>query len=60
LWKQSEQWAKDDGKYIPYLCNWILRGNWRERPAKMAMPKGASGELGDVELEFIRRVLEQG
>ena len=59
LWKQSEQWNKDDGKYIPYLSNWILRGTWKEKPAKMAVPKGASGELGAAELEFIRRALEQ-
>lgn len=59
LWKQSEQWNKDDGKYIPYLCNWILRGTWREQPAKMAIPKGASGELGAAELEFIRRALAE-
>lgn len=59
LWKQSEQWNKDDGKYIPYLCNWILRGTWREQPAKTTMPKGASGELGEAELEFIRRALAQ-
>jgi len=59
LWKQSEQWNKDDGKYIPYLCNWLLRGTWRERPAKMTVPKGASGELGEAEMEAIRRVLAQ-
>lgn len=58
-WKQSEQWDKDDGKYIPYLVNWILRGIWMEKPDKMAIPKGASGELGDAELEAIRRVLSQ-
>lgn len=59
LWKQSEQWNKDDGKYIPYLCNWILRGTWRETPVKMAIPNGASGELGEAELEAIRRVMAQ-
>ena len=58
-WKQSEQWNKDDGKYIPYLVNWIMRGTWTEKPDKMAIPKGASGELGDAELEAIRRVLSQ-
>ena len=58
-WKQSEQWDKDDGKYIPYLVNWILRGTWTEKPDKMAIPKGASGELGDAEMEAIRRVLSQ-
>lgn len=59
LWKGSEQWDKEGGRYIPYMCNWILRGTWRERPAKMAVPKGASGELGEAELEAIRRVLAQ-
>ena len=58
-WKQSEQWDKDDGKYIPYLVNWIMRGIWMDKPDKMAIPKGASGELGDAELEAIRRVLSQ-
>ena len=59
LWKKSEQWAKDDGKYIPYFSNWILRGTWREKPTKMAVPRGASGEIGDAELEFIRRALTE-
>lgn len=58
-WKQSEQWNKEDGKYIPYLTNWLIRGTWRETPVKMATPSGASGELGEAELEAIRRVLEQ-
>lgn len=58
-WKQSEQWDKDDGKYIPYLVNWIMRGTWMDKPDKMAIPKGASGELGDAEMEAIRRVLAQ-
>ena len=58
-WKQSEQWNKDDGKYIPYLGNWLLRGTWTEKPDKMEIPKGASGELGEAELEAIRRVLSQ-
>ena len=57
LWMQSEQWNKDDGKYIPYLVNWILRGTWAAKPDKMAIPKGASGELGEAEMDAIRRVL---
>ena len=58
-WKQSEQWNKEDGKYIPYLVNWLMRGTWLEKPDKMEIPKGASGELGEAELEAIRRVLSQ-
>lgn len=61
-WKQSEQWTKDGGKYIPYLSNWILRGSWRFAPPKMdkPVPSGATGELGEAELEAIRRVLREG
>lgn len=58
-WKGSDQWNKDGGKYIPYLANWLLRGTWRTKPDKMAVPQGASGELGEAELEAIRRVLSQ-
>ena len=56
-WKQSEQWNKDDGQYIPYLTNWLLRGTWRETPTKMAVPKGGSGILGQAELEAIEQLM---
>lgn len=59
LWKQSEQWTKDNGQYMPYLDSWLKRGIWRTKPAKMAIPYGASGELGEAELEAIRRVLAE-
>ena len=59
LWKQSEQWAKDAGQYVPYLSNWIVRGTWAVRPAKLAVPTGASGQLGEAELEAIQQVLAQ-
>lgn len=57
MWKQSEQWAKDSGQYVPYLVNWISRGTWKTQPSKMAVPMGASGQLGQAELEAIQRVL---
>lgn len=58
LWNQSEQWNKDsDGQYIPYLVNWILNGTWQKRPTKLVVPMGASGQLGQAELEAIQRVL---
>lgn len=59
VWKQSEQWHKEGGQYIPYLSNWIQRGIWRRKPGKQALPTGASGELGEAELEAIRRVLQE-
>lgn len=57
-WKQSEQWNKDGGKYTPYLVNWLLRMTWKTKPERMALPKGASGEIGEAELAAIRRVLD--
>lgn len=58
-WKHSEQWAKDGGQYVPYLSNWIARGTWSTQPIKMEVPMGASGELGEAELEAIRRLLAE-
>ena len=57
LWKQSEQWNKADGQYIPAMKNWLLRATWQETPVKLAIPQGASGVLGPAELEAIQRVL---
>lgn len=57
IWKQSEQWNKAGGQYIPSMKNWLLRATWQETPVKMAIPQGASGALGPAELEAIQRVL---
>ena len=59
VWKQSEQWTKADGQYIPLLENWLVREQWTVKPAKLAVPQGASGQLGEAELEAIRRVLAE-
>ena len=57
IWKQSEQWNKAGGQYIPAMKNWLLWATWQETPTKMAIPQGASGVLGPAELEAIQRVL---
>lgn len=60
-WKNSEQWAKEGGRFIPFLNNWLDRGTWRSAPAKKSGPVwGASGELGEAEMEAIQRVLAEG
>lgn len=59
LWKQSDRWTKEEGRYIPRLDNWLSRGEWKTPPPRMTTPKGASGELGEAELEAIRRVLAE-
>lgn len=57
LWTQSEQWDKDGGQYVPYLVNWILKKTWATRPGRMAVIRGASGELGEAEIAAIRRMM---
>lgn len=32
-WKQSAQWAKEDGRYVPYMSNWFSKGLWEQEPA---------------------------
>lgn len=60
-WKQSGQWRDDGGRYIPSAAKWLekRRWEWAPAPSKEGIPKGASGELGEAEMEAIRRVLEQ-
>lgn len=56
--KQSVQWTKNEGEYIPYPANWLKNRGW-EDDLPAAIPKGASGELGQAELEAIGRVLRK-
>lgn len=59
-WNRSEQWNKSGGQYVPYLCNWLERGIWKTVPAEKSNGIwGASGELGEAEMEAIRQVLAQ-
>lgn len=63
LWKQSARWTDDGGAYIPSPVNFLSadRGYLTATPppAKNIVPKGASGELSDWELEAIQRVLRE-
>jgi len=31
-WLDSDQWARDDGRYIPSLARWLADLAWRDRP----------------------------
>lgn len=59
-WKNSDQWCKEGGQYVPYLSNWLERGLWQTKP-----PESAKGSiwgsmcLGDAEYDAIRAVLAQ-
>ena len=57
--KKSAQWNKDDGRFIPHATTWLNGKRWEDQmPMDTSIPKGASGRLGDAEMEAIRRVLE--
>ena len=60
-WKESQRWTSDDGAFIPAAKNFLApeKSYLRTKPApvKKDVPKGASGTLGEAELEAIRRVM---
>ena len=64
LWKQSERWLEQDGRYIPKAEAFLdPKGEYLTKkpvPTKRDIPKGASGELGEAELAAIQRVLREG
>ena len=60
--KKSAQWEKDGGQFIPHAATWLNGKRWLDQmvPAtkvKSAVPSGASGVLGEAELEAIRRLM---
>lgn len=58
--KQSAQWTKDNGQFIPYPATWLNGRRWEDQiPVSDSIPKGASGILGAAEEEAIRRVLAE-
>jgi sarcosine oxidase delta subunit len=38
--KQSDQWRRSNGKYIPYPATWLNRGQWDDE----IEPKGGKGD----------------
>ena len=63
-WKKSEQWTEQGGRFVPQAVSFLdPEGEYLRKlpvPGKRAIPKGASGELGEAELEAIQRVLREG
>jgi hypothetical protein len=58
--KQSAQWEKDNGQFIPHPTTWLNGKRWEDQLAKSnRIPKGASGQLGEMELMAIRRALAE-
>ena len=56
LWLDSKQWRDDGGRFIPRPVKWLKEKHYLQCPPQ-SVPYGASGELGQAELEAIRRMM---
>ena len=59
--KKSAQWTKNGGEFIPHASTWLNGRRWEDQMTTdySKVPKGASGQLGEAELEAIRRTLAE-
>lgn len=56
--KKSAQWCKENGQFIPHPATWLNGKRWEDQPTMdTSIPQGASGQLGEWELDAIRRTL---
>ena len=58
-WRNSKQWAMEDGRFIPKPEKWLAE-EWFLRSPAASPPMGATGELGAAELEAIQKLLKEG
>ena len=56
LWLDSKQWRDDGGRFIPRPVKWLKEKHYLQCPPQ-SVPYGATGELGQAELEAIRRMM---
>ena len=57
LWMRSKRWTKDAGEFIPRAAKFLEQEYYLQTP-EGPVPKGASGNLGEAELEAIARMME--
>lgn len=58
LWTDSHRWKEKNGKFIPRAARWLSEKHFLS-PPEDAVPKGATGYLGQAEWEAIERILSQ-
>lgn len=56
-WLGSRQWKQEDGRFIPRAAKFLSEKHYLESP-KQAVPMGATGILGEAEIDAIRQVME--
>jgi len=57
-WINSENWKREDGRFIPKAEKWLRERWWLQKP-KQTVPCGASGHLGEAEIEALQQMLER-
>ena len=55
-WRQTKQWCKEQGRFIPRAAKFILERHYDHLPGDH-IPVGASGVLGKAELEAIESIM---
>ena len=62
--KQSAQWSKDGGQFIPHAATWLNGCRWQDQMTEVKTTSkggpnwGASGDLGEAELAAIRKMMQ--
>jgi hypothetical protein len=56
-WTKSKQWLKDGNVYIPRAAKFLEQEYYLQTP-EGAAPCGAVGQLGEAEIEAIRKIME--
>jgi hypothetical protein len=59
--KKSAQWLKNNGEFIPHASTWLNGKRWEDQMVSHYnnIPKGASGEISDADMEIIRQMLRE-
>ena len=52
--KKSEQWTKENGRFIPNPSTWLNQGRWED---ELPAAKGTERELDEYELMAIQKML---
>lgn len=55
-WLGCRQWRKAEGRYIPRPAKWLSEKHYLQTP-EQAVPMGATGQLGQAEIEAIHAMM---
>lgn len=58
-WILSKQWSMEGGRFIPKPEKFLEEGWWQQKPASVGVPYGASGRLGQAELQAIDKLFKE-